>query len=174
VPSLALRIWSREPFCVDWVECARCGFLFYNPRLDDGDLQRLYSGYRLQEYQQMRHTSEPWYTPKFNEGLASPALYTRRRAALAPLLLRHLDGRPVRRILDYGGDRGDLVAGLIEGAEAFVYEISGIPAVAGVTAVQDPAACRPDLIINSNLLEHVGSPQDLVRSILRSAGDGLV
>lgn len=173
-PFLAKRIWNRAPFCVDLVACDRCGFFFYNPRLDDSDLQRLYAGYRLPDYQKMRHASEPWYTPRFNEALASPALYDRRRAALAPLLRQHLGGRTIRRVLDHGGDRGDLVAGLLDGAEAFVYDISGIPAAAGVTAVADPAACRPDLIINSNVLEHVGFPLELVRSILQSAGDGLV
>jgi Methyltransferase domain len=83
-------------------------------------------------------------------------------------------GKTIRRVLDHGGDRGDLVAGLLEGGEAFVYDISGIPPAAGVTAVADPAACRPDLIINSNVLEHVGFPRDLVASILAAAGDGLV
>jgi Zn ribbon nucleic-acid-binding protein len=67
-PFLARRIWNRSPFCVDLVECGSCGFLFYNPRLDNGDLQRLYAGYRLAEYPQMRHASEPWYTKQFNEG----------------------------------------------------------------------------------------------------------
>jgi Methyltransferase domain len=173
-PFVARRIWNRAPFCVDLVECDRCGFLFYNPRLDDADLRRLYAGYRLPDYQQMRHASEPWYTPAFNESLASKELYVRRRAALAPLLEKHLADRPIRRVLDHGGDRGDLVAGLIPGAEAFVYDISGIPAAAGVTAVADPATCRPDLIVNSNVLEHVGFPRDLIASILAAAGDGLV
>jgi len=173
-PFLATRIWNRRPFCVNLTACDACGFLFYNPRLDDDDLRRLYSGYRLPEYQEARRASEPWYTPRFNEDLASPALYKRRRAALAPLLREHLKGHTIRRVLDHGGDRGDLVAGLLDGAEAFVYDISGIPAAAGVTAVADPAACRPDLIINSNVLEHVGFPLDLVRSILQSAGPGLV
>ncbi len=173
-PFLARRIWNRAPFCVDLAACDSCDFFFYNPRLDDGDLQRLYSGYRLPEYQKMRHASEPWYTPRFNEDLASPALYERRRAALAPLLRQHLQGRTIRRVLDHGGDRGDLVAGLLDGAEAFVYDISGIPAAKGVTAVADPAACHPDLVINSNVLEHVGFPRDIVHSILKSAGQGLV
>jgi len=44
--------------------------MFYNPRLDDDDLRRLYLNYRSEEYQQMRHASEPWYTSKFNADLA--------------------------------------------------------------------------------------------------------
>lgn len=173
-PFLARRIWERDPFCVDLVRCESCGFAFYNPRLDDGELQRLYANYRLEEYQRMRQATEPWYRQQFNFDLASPASYEKRRAALAPLLREHLKGRRIQRVLDHGGDRGDLVAGLIEGAEAFVYDISGIPAAAGVTSVADPASCRPDLIINSNVLEHVGFPRAIVMSILEAAGDGLV
>jgi len=173
-PFLARRIWDGNPFCVELVKCGSCGFAFYNPRLEGSELQRLYADYRLDKYQRMRQATEPWYTPQFNFDLASPASYEKRRASLAPLLREHLGGRAIQRVLDHGGDRGDLVAGLIDGAEAFVYDISGIPAAAGVTAVADPASCRPDLIINSNVLEHVGFPREIVGSILDAAGGGLV
>lgn len=171
-PFLARRIGDRTPFCVDLVGCENCGFIFYNPRLDDADLHRLYENYRLAEYQQMRHASEAWYTAKFNSDLASPGWYEIRRAKLVPILRQNLGERKISRILDYGGDRGDLVAGLLDGVEAFVYDISGIPATAGVTATTDPASCKADLIINSNVLEHVGFPRLLVSEILQAAPEG--
>lgn len=174
-PFLAKRIWSRKPFCVALVQCEACRFLFYNPRLEDDDLGRLYRDYRLEEYQKMRHASEAWYTAKFNFDLASPASYAKRRAVLKPILRQHLNGRKVGRVLDYGGDRGDLVAGLLEGTEAFVYDISGIAAAEGVTSISEPAACRADLIINSNVLEHVGFPRKVVTDTLAAAPEnGLV
>jgi len=171
-PFLAKRIWNRPPFCVDLVECTVCGFMFYNPRLDDSDLRRLYSNYRSDEYQKARHASEPWYTPKFNSDLASKSSYAFRRTQLAPILRQHIGDRKIRRVLDYGGDRGDLVADLFDGAEAFVYDISGIPAAKGVTATTNPAGCKADLIINSNVLEHVGFPRVLVSEIFQAAPDG--
>lgn len=116
----------------------------------------------------MRFASEPWYTPSFNEDLASASSYEIRRATLAPILQQHVGNRKIRRILDYGGDRGDLVLGLFGGAEPFVYDISGIPPAPGVTSTADPAACAPDLIINSNVLEHVGFPRYLVNEILQA------
>ena len=174
-PFLARRIWNRAPFCVDLVECRACGFLFYNPRLEDDDLGRLYKEYRLREYQEMRHASEAWYTPKFNFDLASPESYEKRRAVLKPILHQHLNGHKIARILDYGGDRGDLVAGLLEGTEAFVYDISGIAAAEGVTSIKHPVACHADLIINSNVLEHVGFPRKVVADTLAAAPEsGLV
>lgn len=171
-PFMANRIWNRTPFCVDLVQCQACGFMFYNPRLDDGDLRNLYSNYRGEEYQQTRHASELWYTPAFNLDLASPASYEIRRAKLAPILRQHLGGQKINRVLDYGGDRGDLVVGLLDGPETFVYDISGVPAATGVTATADPAACKADLIINSNVLEHVGFPRLVVNGILQAAPEG--
>ena len=171
-PFLARRIWQRAPFCVDLVECQSCHFLFYNPRLDDTEAGRLYAGYRSQEYQQMRHASEPWYTRAFNEGLASTSSFDSRRRTLAEILRPHLAQRQIRRVLDHGGDRGDLVCGLIDGAEAFVYDISGVPAVPGVTATGDPASCQADLIINSNVLEHVGYPRRVMCEILEASPAG--
>jgi len=168
-PFLATRIWNWEPFCVDLVQCENCGFQFYNPRLMDAELQNLYRNYRSQEYQRMRQASEPWYTEKFNADLASAASYKVRRAKVGAILNEQLGSKKISRILDYGGDRGDLVAGLLDGAKPFVYDISGVEPAAGVTATSDPAGCKADLVINSNVLEHVGFPKTLVSEILRTA-----
>jgi hypothetical protein len=171
-PFMATRIWNRAPFCVDLVKCDSCGFIFYNPRLDDADLRRLYTGYRSTEYLKMRHDSEPWYTAKFNADLASKSHYETRRTKLAPILREHLRQRKISRVLDYGGDRGDLVVGLLDGAETYVFDISGIAPAPGVISTSDPASCRADLIINSNVLEHVGFPRELVKQVLEAAPVG--
>jgi len=146
--------------------------MFYNPRLDAAEEARLYAGYRSEEYLRMRHASEPWYTERFHANLASPAAYEARRRTLAPILRRHIGKREIRRVLDYGGGHGDLVCGLLDGAAAFVYDISGVPAIDGVISTTDPAACRADLVINSNVLEHVGFPRRLLAQILEAAPAG--
>lgn len=171
-PFLAARIWARPPFCVDLAQCQGCGFMFYNPRLDATEEGRIYSGYRTEEYQRMRQASEPWYTLRLNADLASPRSYEIRRQALRTILRQHIGKREIRRVLDYGGDRGDLVRGLIDGAAAFVYDISGIPAVDGVSPTTDPVGCKADLIISSNVLEHVGFPNRLVREMLKAVPAG--
>lgn len=171
-PFLATRIWERPPFCVDLVECQACGFVFYNPRLDAAEEARLYTGYRSEQYLRMRQASEPWYTDKFNADLASGRSYEIRRSKVGAILRQHLGRRAITRVLDYGGDHGDLVRGLLAGTAAFVYDISGAPAADGVTATSDPAACQADLIVNSNVLEHVGFPRRLVGEILQAAPRG--
>lgn len=171
-PFLARRIWNRTPFCVDLVQCQSCGFKFYNPRLEDSELGVFYKGYHSADYQQMRCASEPWYTEKFNADLLSDRFYGYHRDALKPVIQQLIGDRKTQRILDYGGDRGDLVANLIEGAETFVYDISGVEAVEGVVAVTDPASCKPDLIINSNVLEHVGFPGQMMNEMFKIAPKG--
>jgi len=171
-PFLATRIWERSPFCVDLVECQACGFMFYNPRLDAAEEARLYTGYRSEQYQRMRQASEPWYSETFNADLASVRSYEIRRGKVGAILRQHLGQRGIKRVLDYGGDHGDLVRGLLDGATAFVYDISGAPAADGVTPTSDPAECKADLIINSNVLEHVGFPRRLVGEILQAAPRG--
>jgi len=168
-PFLATRIWNRAPFCVNLVQCETCDFMFYNPRLEPSEEQRLYAGYRDSEYQRMRHASEPWYTVRVNASLASVSSYKRRQQALRAVLRSHAGDRHIRSVLDYGGDRGDLVCGLVEDATAFVYDISGIEPAAGVISTTDPAGCKPDLIISSNVLEHVGSPRNVVSEMCAAA-----
>jgi len=171
-PFVAKRIWNREPFCVDLVECSGCGFMFYNPRLEEDELQSEYAGWRSPDYLEMRHSFEPWYTAKFNEDLASASSYETRRGLLGSAIRKHFGARKINRILDYGGDRGDLVSGLVAGAELFLYDISGSTPLPGVTPTRDPAACKPDLIVNSNVLEHVGFPRVLVGQIFQAAPKG--
>lgn len=171
-PFLATRIWDRAPFCVSLVQCEACGFTFYDPRLDAAEEARLYANYRSEEYRRMRNASEPWYTASFNASLASPGSYKVRRSSLAAILRRHIGTRKIGSVLDYGGDHGDLVCGLIDGAAAFVYDISGASAVEGVASIAEPAACQADLIINSNVLEHVGFPRNLVGEIVKAAPPG--
>lgn len=171
-PFLARRIWNRSPFCICLVRCQSCGFMFYNPRLDDADLRQHYTGYRSAEYLQMRRFFEPWYTEKFNADLASASHYESRRTKLAPIFRQYLSDRKIKRVLDHGGDHGDLMLGLFGDAQLFLYDISGAAPVPGVTAVADPAACKADLIINSNVLEHVGFPRVMVSQILVAAPVG--
>jgi hypothetical protein len=171
-PFIAWRIWNRDPFCIHLVQCQSCGFVFYNPRPDDAELAREYIGYRSPEYLQMRRSFEPWYTARFNADLASPAHYQSRRAKLAPIFQQHLRHRAIHRVLDHGGDHGDLMLGLFGDAQLFLYDISGAAPAPGVTAVSDPASCRPDLILNSNVIEHVGFPRTLVRHIFDAAPPG--
>jgi hypothetical protein len=174
-PFLAKRIWERRPFPVALAECSDCGFKFFNPRLEATEEERLYVGYRSPEYQTMRQSFEPWYTEKLNASISSPESWRTRKSLLASLFRErlNLDGRTFDSVLDFGGDRGDLIAKLFPGSRRFVYEISGVRPITGVETLRTLEECRRypiDLIITSNVLEHVGSPREVISQIASIAG----
>ncbi len=86
-----------------------------------------------------------------------------------------LGGRSFGNVLDFGGDHGELIADLVPASRRFVYEISGVDPVPGVESLTSLEECRRhrfDLIVTSNVLEHVGSPRDLVAQIASIATPG--
>lgn len=169
-PFIAKRIWGREPFRIKIKKCRACKFCFSNTRFEPEEENRLYAGYRGPEYQAMRQSCEPWYTPVFNQRLSTGTMESR-RAPIAAIFRQHLPSE-LKTVLDFGGDRGDLFAGLVRGASTHVYDISGIPAAEGVTAISSLDECAKlnfDLIGCSNVLEHVAYPRKLMADIKRIA-----
>jgi hypothetical protein len=169
-PFIAKRIWGREPFPIKIKKCRRCKFSFADTRFEEGEEKLLYADYRGPEYQAMRQSCEPWYTPRFNARLSTGTM-ERRREPLARIFREHLPC-DIKAVLDFGGDRGDLFAGLIRGASTYVYDISGIQPAPGVTTIsslENGAEHKFDLIGCSNVLEHVAYPRGLMADIKRVA-----
>ena len=169
-PFLAQRIGQHKRVSVSLAECSACGFQFFNPRLEPAEEASLYGGYRSPEYQKMRQSFEPWYTEKLNASIAAPEAWKYRIGLLHQLFHGRLglDGRSFGNVLDFGGDRGELIAELVPASRRFVYEISGVPPVAGVEALHSIEECRRyrfDLIVTSNVLEHIGSPRELIAQL---------
>jgi SAM-dependent methyltransferase len=167
-PFLARRIWGREAFQIALVCCGACGFVFFNPRLEPAEEARLYAGYRDAGYLKDRHAVEPWYTERFNAGFMDPNLLQRRKAVLADVLRGRLPSSGTVRILDFGGSHGELVRDLLPNSTAYVYDISNVKPLEGVISCDDLAECRGhefDVIVCSNVLEHVGSPLTVIGQI---------
>lgn len=167
-PFLAKRIWGRNAFPVALIDCANCGFAFFNPRLEAEEEARLYAGYRDAEYQRIRHGCEPWYTERFNANLESPEFLANRRAKIREVLHKQLNGRPVHKILDFGGARGEVVLDLLPNAIPYVYDISRVAPLKGITACPNLPDClrqQVDLVISSNALEHVGYPGEFLAQV---------
>ncbi len=171
-PFLAQRIWSRPPFPAELVQCRGCGFMYFNPRLSVDEEQRLYRNYRTAEYQNSRHATEPWYTEKLNASLFGDHAMQARRAEVGTILQTNLPHGTVQSILDFGGARGELIIGLIPGARGFVYDISQIEPLPEINKVELDCGQKFDLVICSNVLEHVSSPRHLLQQILSFCGPG--
>ncbi|MEI8246725.1 MAG: methyltransferase domain-containing protein [Lentisphaerota bacterium] len=166
VPFIAERVWGRKAFGVKLNQCRKCGFSFFNARLDDAEMTRLYSGYRDEEYLKQRNKHEPWYTQKLQERLfADKTTLKNRHYSLSGLFKKLFGNIRIKCILDFGGDKGQLIDGIFDDAEKFVHEVSDVEPLSGIKKA-DPHSMIPyDLVICSNVLEHVSSPADIINQI---------
>lgn len=159
---------GRPPQRTRLLECSDCGFRFFESRYEAAEVARLYSHYRGDAYFEARHRREFWYTRKINDAIGADAgEIAFRKQRLLDFLKPHLDPAGVDRVLDYGGDQGQfLPEGL--GRSRFVYEISGLKAVPGVTMLADASALtgqRFDLVLCAHVLEHLSEPESVLQEI---------
>lgn len=178
-PFLASYAIESPPRSTRLLECEECGFRYFEDRLTDAEAARLYSGYRGDVYYRARHRYEPWYTRKVNDGIGGNEEVVRVRSAMVERFVReHADVTKIDDVLDFGGDRGQLIPKSI-GKKRSVYEISGTDAVPGVEHIGSAAELRSrrfDLVLLSHVLEHCSDPHAVleeVRPLLRSPRSAL-
>lgn len=146
------------------MQCGKCGLLFSDIRFADDEMTRLYKDYRGAEYTALREQYEPGYTLR-NEALQGSIDYGE---LLSRFLEPLLPNEPLA-ILDWGGDSGKNTPLRYRARQHDVYDISDNPVIAGVRAVSREQAIehRYDLIVCSNVLEHVSYPSDLLEDMRR-------
>lgn len=159
-PFLARRALDSEPAPCRVFECEACGHRWTERGLDDAEAARLYTGYRGEAYFALRHRLEPWYTRAVNDGIGSEAEMAGRRALMARLLGKAgLAGRRFGTVVDWGGDRGQMLKEL-PAARKLVHEVSQVEPDPGVEKLERlaDAAGSADLVLNCHVLEHLNEP----------------
>lgn len=156
---VAERAMKEAPRACRLCRCFECGVLFYDNRLAEPEIERLYDGYRGEAYLVARRRWEPFYTRASNDSLGGADEIAWRREiyhrTLAPWTTGRLDS-----VLDYGGDRGQLIVGG-PGKHHYVYEISGKEALVGATRIDNEAGLtgkKFDLVLACHVLEHMSEP----------------
>jgi SAM-dependent methyltransferase len=144
--------------------CRTCTLLFLDLRFSQAELAALYADYRGSDYVALREHYEPGYALR-NEVYDAGSHYL---GAVESFLEPHLPERP--RVLDWGGDTGRNTPFAGRRALGHVHDISGKKVLPGIERVDLDAVRRTqyDLVVCSNVLEHVPYPADLVLE-LRSA-----
>ncbi|MFO0735179.1 MAG: methyltransferase domain-containing protein [Labilithrix sp.] len=167
-PFVAEYALSAPPGRTRLIECEDCGLRFFEDRLSDAEIAKLYDGYRGDRYYEVRHRHEPWYTRAMNDGQGDDAA---RRATIERVVKRQVSH--VGELLDFGGDRGQYIPeGLAD--RSFVHEISGVPSVPGVEllATEKELEGRSfDLVLLCHVLEHASEPRRLVERIAKLLRD---
>jgi hypothetical protein len=157
-------------------ECRACGLRFFAERFTEDELATLYAEYRGPRYFAVRHRHESWYSEAINRGVSHRGDgATARRDGLVSFLRASGAPETFEAILDYGGDAGQLIP-LELARQAFVFDISGVTPVAGVTRIAAASELRPgayDLVLLTHVLEHSPEPLRMLRDLrplARAAG----
>lgn len=169
VPFLEERMFCSDPKETLAVHCKNCDFWFSSYRPDEEEMTRLYSGYRDEHYQKQRQKYEPYYTEEFNFNLGhNAANIVSRKMFLEKLIKKHLIPEKITKVLDYGGDNGQFIPDCFSKAEKFVYEVSNVPTIEGVSNISEEDIiknCDFDFVMCCHVLEHVPYPAELIKKL---------
>lgn len=152
------------------LHCHICGTIFLDMRFDDAEMERLYRGYRDETYARLREQFEPGYRSR-NDRLSQGDVHIQQ----VELLLRpFFPSRPT--ILDWGGDTGLNTPFRHVATRHDVLDISDKPALANVRKITsaDLSEQRYDLVVLSNVLEHIPHPTALLWQVVAHLGTGLL
>lgn len=185
MPFVAHRVFGWRPVVIDatWklrtiagghayaicnsLYCKICEFLFLDIRFTDDELSRLYRDYRGHEYTTLREYYEPGYGQR-NEELKNCTPYIDQ---VEDFISPYVVVKP--RVLDWGGDTG--VNSPFRGKNEFlhIYDISQKNVVSDARSVsrEETLSWKYDLIICSEVLEHIPYPSDMLMDIRERMGE---
>lgn len=151
------------------LKCNDCGLVFFSASFSDGELSRMYSGYRSSDYQRRRARYEPWYSKKINDAIGhSSDVLTLRRQHLEDTLSIALQDHPQKtisptRVLDVGGDEGQFIPNIESITHKAVLEVSGVRPVDGAQVLgswNEADDFLPDMIMMCHVLEHIETARE--------------
>lgn len=164
------------------MKCNECGLVYFSASFSDGELSRMYSGYRSSDYQRRRARYEPWYSKKINDAIGHSAdVLTLRRQHLEDTLSIALQDHPKKiisptRVLDVGGDEGQFIPNIESITHKAVLEVSGVRPVDGAQVLcswNEVEDFSPDMVMMCHVLEHIETARENIEnasSALKAGG----
>jgi hypothetical protein len=141
--------------------CEACSFLQTRLPFPEDAINRLYADYREDSYNRERIELEPSYAA-INDDVGHGAIELETRISAATRFLNeHIAFGACFTILDFGGADGKFMP-RIE-ARKFVFEISNVQPIAGITRIHSAAELETySLVQLAHVIEHVVEPLQLV------------
>lgn len=167
---LAERVYGSDKdkmeLSVNLCHCRDCEFSFFDKRLTDEEMGRLYRNYRQREYQQARQKYEVWYTEKVNNAINRSKLALNEQKRVINKLIDKNIKEELKIALDYGGNEGESFTDKTGTKEKYVYDISGVETVSGVNRIatyEQISEHKFDFIMCNMTLEHVTDPIGFIK-----------
>ena len=144
--------------------CSKCNFVFLDIRFSDKELSNLYNNYRGVKYTKLREKYEKNYE-KRNKGLIKGITYL---DEVEKFILKNIK-LPVS-ILDWGGDTGKNTPFKNHSKKIHIYDVGNSKTVNGTIKVSKSNLKnrKYDLIVCSNVLEHVSYPSETLFDIKKN------
>ncbi len=163
------------------LKCNDCGLVFFSASFSEGEISRMYSGYRNSDYQRRRAKYEPWYSRRINDAIGHSAdVLTLRRKHLEDTLSTALRVHPEKtispvRVLDVGGDEGQFIPNIESITHKAVLEVSGVRPVDGAQVLgswNEVADFAPDMVMMCHVLEHIETARENIENASRTLKPG--
>lgn len=104
-PFLVERMFGGIDVKTKLIHCKNCEFWFSKYRPSDLEMEKLYDGYRGEEYVKQRQKYEPRYSALFYE---SDGYVEERKRELSAFFQGVIDCDSIYMLLDYGGMKGNI------------------------------------------------------------------
>ena len=171
VPQRMLERVNQPSVFVEMQLCPQCSFLQTKEPFAEQAINRLYLDYRSESYNRERIEYEPSYAAIAAQvGQDDTELQVRVTAATA-FLQTNVEIGEGFTVLDYGGADGKFLPRIA--AEKFVFEISNIEPIAGVTRIHSEAEMGTySLVQLAHVIEHVVQPLELVKHVAAKVAPG--
>lgn len=151
---------------VNLCHCKECSFSFYDRRLTEEESNRLYEGYREEEYQKIREQYDCWYTARVNNLINYNEAGLKEKRRVIEKVVKENISSEIKVALDYGGNRGEIFTDFIGTEKKYVFDISGVETLPGVENVKnydELFGYTFDFIMCNMTLEHVSYPKDFIK-----------
>jgi hypothetical protein len=171
IPQAMLERVNQPMAFVEIQLCEHCSFVQTKLPFHEDAINRLYYDYREDSYNRERIEYEPWYAGiAADVGHGAVELETRLTAA-TKFLKNNMPVSDDFTILDFGGSDGKFMPRL--GGKKFVFEISKVEPVAGVTRIHSEDELGTySLVQLAHVVEHVVEPLGLVKHVANRVAQG--
>ena len=152
--------------------CKDCTFAFYDYRMSDEEINRLYYNYRDENYQKQREYYECWYTKKVNDALNFDSKNIQEQQMIIEQIISQNIHREIKIALDYGGNEGRTFTDKIGTQAKYVFDISGIPTIKGVKRIanfDDLKNYKFDFVMCNHVFEHLTQPLSMMQNFRQLA-----